>query len=361
MLQSFSGKKSRSFQPVQLNNTAQKYARDGTNFLAFNGLPLKPEVIEYQKADLSQYTAKSADVPLKINNLKDSPVLDNTFNKPGVFMFKYEDVANPVAYGDDYNMDFGGKDPTAIGYFQKPERQLAEYVKRDAKFTDRYNNLKPKQYGGPEKMGGVTMSNINPLIAYKTYGYRENDEWVKDEGYVGALASNLKRKEKSTLQLQNYKKPLFDLPKFEGHNEKATMVMDIDQNHCSGESVLVNGQCIPLNASARYCPEGYKFIQGVGCQRDDHVKPVYSVFTGQANDKLVPFNPKEKQDAVCPMGWEYKNGQCQVIKREFSTGEPEEDESACNYTLGIILGLVVVLGGGAILASAMRKDNKPRI
>ena len=334
MLQSFSGNKSREFRPVQLNNTAKKYERRGTNFLAFGGKPLQDQVIEYQKADLSQYTAKSAEVPLKVNNLKDSPVLDNTLGKPGVFKFKYEDIANPVAYGDDYNMDFGGKDPTAIGYFQKPEREVAEYIKKDMKFTDRYNNLKPKQYGG-EKMGGATMSNINPLMAYKMYGYRESMDWNKDEDYVGALSMNVKKRK----------------------SEKATIVMDIDQQRCSQDSILVNGECVPLNDSARYCSEGYTYVKGNGCQKNHHNSPL----SANLDLKVSKMGEHQQGSAVCPLGWEYKNGQCQVIAKEFSTGAPisEDESSACNYTLGIVLGVIVILGLGGIFAYANKKDNMP--
>lgn len=332
MLQSFSGPKSREFRPVQLNNTAKKYERRGTNFLAFGGQPLKDQVIEYQKADLSQYTAKSAEVPLKVNNLKDSPVLDNTFAKPGVFKFKYDEIANPVAYGDDYNMDFGGKDPTAIGYFQKPEREVAEYIKKDMKFTDRYNNLKPKQYGG-EKMGGVTMSNINPLMAYKLYGYRESMDWNKDEDYVGALSMNVKKRK----------------------TENSTIVMDIDQQTCSQDSIRVNGECVPLNDSARYCSEGYTYVKGSGCQKSHS-----NSLSANVNLGLHKMGENQHGEAVCPLGWEYKDGQCQVIKKEFSTGAPtSESESACNYTLGVVLGVIVILGLGAIFASANKRDNSP--
>lgn len=333
MFQPFSSKASREFKPVQLNNTAQIYDKRGTNFLAFGGPEKKRQVIEYQKADLSQYTAKSAEVPLKINNLKDSPVLDNTFNKRGVFAFKYTDVANPVAYGDDYNIDFGGKDPTAIGFQGKTEREVAEYIKKDMNFTNRYNNLKPKMYGG-EKMGGegqASLSKYNPLKAYSTYGYRQSMDWSKDEDFVAdAMALNVRKK------------------------EKASYVMDIDKNVCSEGSVVVNGECIPLNDSARYCPEGYEYIKGLGCQKKHHKN-----IEARMNDINVNI---EHQKGQCLPGWEFKNGLCQV--KELNTAEPvgtDSDDSKCNYTLGILLGVIVVIGLGAVASKAFQQDNKPRV
>lgn len=331
MFQSFSTQASRDFKPLQLNNTAKVYDRRGINFLAFGGPTLKKETIEYQKADLSQYTAKSAEVPFKVTNLKDSPVLDNTFNKKGVFAFRYTDVANPVAYGDDYNMDFGGKDPTAIGYFGNKEREVADYIKKDMHFTDRYNNLKPRQWG--EKMGGqkdVSLSDFNPLKAYSTYGYRESMDWKKDEDYVGAMAVNVrKKKEKS-------------------------YIMDIDKDTCPSESIVVNGDCVPLNDSARYCPEGFHYIKGHGCQAA-HNKPLSATMETMAK--------VEMQKAVCPMGWEFKDGMCQVAnaKKELSTAEPEKDESACAYTLGILLSVGVVVALAAVFARSYKADNKPRV
>lgn len=317
MLQTFSSKESREFKPVQLNNSARIYDKRGTNFLAFGKPEMKPEVIEYQKADLSEYTAKSAQAPLQIKNLKDMPVLDNTFGKPGVFEFRYGDIANPVAYGDDYNMDFGGKDPTALGFFGKTERQVADYLKRDRDFTDRYNNLKPKMYG--ENMAGAAekpeLSKFDPLKAYSTYGYRESSDWVKKEGFVAnSMAMNLKKK------------------------EKATYVMDIDRNMCPAGSVTVHGFCIPVGYNESYCPEGYRYSETHGCQ------PIVS--------------SGEKQQAECLPGWEFKNGMCKV--KELSTAEPVQEYN-CTYTMGILLGVIIIFGLGAIASKAFQSDNKPRI
>jgi len=180
MFQPFSGKQSRDFKQLQLNNTAKAYRINETNFLAFDGLTPKNEVIEYQKADLSDYTSQSQDIPLQEQKLQDSPILDNNFNKRGVFKFLNEGIGNPVAYGDDYNMDFGGKKPMALGYYSKDKERMevADYLKKDMKYTNRFKNVKPKEYlkqYEPKRAGGIAgIPNINPLMAYRNLQERQD-------------------------------------------------------------------------------------------------------------------------------------------------------------------------------------------
>lgn len=180
MFQPFSGKQSRDFKQLQLNNTAKAYRINETNFLAFDGLTPKNEVIEYQKADLSDYTSQSQDIPLQEQKLQDAPILDNNFNKRGVFKFLNEGIGNPVAYGDDYNMDFGGKKPMSLGYYSKDKERMevADYLKKDMKYMNRFKNVKPKEYlkqYEPRRSDGVAgIPNINPLIAYRNLQERQD-------------------------------------------------------------------------------------------------------------------------------------------------------------------------------------------
>ncbi len=179
MFQPFSGKQSRDFKQLQLNNTAKAYRINETNFLAFDGLTPKNEVIEYQKADLSDYTSQSQDIPMQEQKLKDAPILDNNFNKRGVFKFLNEGIGNPVAYGDDYNMDFGGNKPMALGYYNKDKERMevADYLKKDMKYMNRFKNVKPKEYlkqYEPRRADAIAgIPNINPLMAYRNLQERQ--------------------------------------------------------------------------------------------------------------------------------------------------------------------------------------------
>ena len=297
MFQLYSGPKSRDEIPMKLNNTAKIYDRFGVNFLAFGGEPLANQVIEYQKADMSNYTAKSADVPLDINRVKGGPLLDNTFNKRGVFKFRYEDIANPEAAGVlNYNRDFGGKDPTAIGYRNGvddragAEKQLADFVKRDRDFTKRFDHLMPKRYErmgyGPRKMDSKTYFNeIDPIEAYSNYGYTESMDWTKRSG-----------RENST-------------------------VISMDDRYCPDGSLVVAGQCLEtdMETPTRYCPEGYQYQDGE-CKpqpkntfmlhKPDPAQPSKATFAEEAD----PADPQIKQQPVCPPGWSYGDGTCNVSK-----------------------------------------------
>lgn len=297
MFQLYSGPASRQQKPVKLNNTAKIYDRFGVNFLAFGGEPLKNQVIEYQKADLAGYTAQSADVPLDVNTPRGMPLLDNTFNKRGVFDFRYKDIANPEAAGvSNYNRDFGGKDPTALGYRDPQqdraaaERQLADFVKRDRDFTKQFDHLMPKRYermgAGPRHMDQTAYFNqINPIKAYSEYGYRESMDWNKT-----------------------------------GKRENST-VIEMDDKYCPDGSLVVAGQCLETDheSPTKYCPEGYKYVNGE-CKPDDLKKltlsepgdprPSAATFAERSD----PADPEVNQQPICPPGWTYANGVCNVSK-----------------------------------------------
>lgn len=51
---------------------------------------------------------------LTLNEL--DPNLENTFAKKGVFDYRYEDIANPVASADTPVYDFGGDDKYSTGH-----------------------------------------------------------------------------------------------------------------------------------------------------------------------------------------------------------------------------------------------------
>lgn len=348
MLQLYSTKASRDNPPLQLNNTAKLYQEQGTSFLAFNKPVLKDEAIEYQLADISDFTAKSADVPLKITD--QGAVLDNTFAKKGVFKLRYGDRGHDISEPFAYSTDMGGKAPRALGFGKEKQQgqkvlvekgkfssrfvgkkenaDLAQYVKDTVGLDKRYDNIKSKRY---EHMHGdkdvtydpnksrnasvVTLNNYNPLKAYEDYGYRQSDHWVKaddEEKYLGGMAMNVRKREKS-------------------------YVMDIDAPICSEGSTLVNDQCVPFGRhKAHACPEGWEHQEGLGCVEKQEGK----------SDK-----------PICLPGWYLDDkGMCAV--KELAVAESDKT-STCNAVAAVGGALLVITLIYFIFKAAMQ-DNKPQ-
>lgn len=325
MFQLFSTKKSRDLQPLQLNNTAKLYQEQGTSFLAFNKPVLKEVAVEYQLAD--DYTAKSVDQPLRITDQGNA--LDNTFAKKGVFALRYGDRGKDISDADTYSIDFGGKAPRALGYYENKERMvvekgkwsskfkenadLAQYVKDTVGADKKYDNVKPKMY---ERMSGVVtydqkntkFDGYKPLKAYEDYGYRQSDHWVKNEPFIGGLAMNVRKHEKS-------------------------YVMDIDDEVCAEGSYVVNGRCIPQGRNEPHaCPENWEFRPGYGCV--------------------------EKQEAdkpICMPGW-YLNEKGMCAVKELNVGESETD-SMCQYIIFAVGALLIFALFFFVYKAALKDDE----
>jgi hypothetical protein len=374
MFQLYSGKKSRDFKQAHLNNTAQAYRRNETNFLAFDGLTPKNQVIEYQKADLSDYTSKSQDIPLQEQKLHDAPILDNEFNKKGVFKFKYDGIGNPVAYGDDYNMDMGGEKPMALGYYKNNDRekmQVADYIKKDMHYMDRFKNVKPKEYLKPGHASGLAgkpnispllayknlqerqngssnpsayRSHIDPLKAYELYGYREGTDWTRNKNKQIEKIPNQDRKYDD----ENYIGS-FNIKKRQKEN---SLVISTDAADCAVGSTTVNGTCVPFKSVHSQCNEGYVMQHGYGCI---------------PTNNRATFTPKqvsEKQQGktpICPPGWNLnKEGNCspsKEFKKENSTADDSESSSTCTL-IGIILGVIIIMVLIGVAIRAMMSDNQ---
>ena len=149
------------FVPMKLIPEAKQLRDDEMSFLAFDKPDLKDETIEFQSGHvLRQKIDKSekpyfspTTLPYKqdhteyqkagrgshkptfeqkgdnatysgINHKKMNYVnYDDTFAKTGIFKTRYEDVANPVAEGIDYNMDFGGKNKFKRDFVKNPSKE----------------------------------------------------------------------------------------------------------------------------------------------------------------------------------------------------------------------------------------------
>lgn len=149
---------------VEISNKAKQSDFLGTNFLAFKKYE-QTSLEKFKKAegwehmngsmDLQTFTTKSFDAPIKETHFK----IDDFFDKPGHYKFMYgpakDGLANPVAAGVDYNIDYGGFGPQ----YNQTEKQLAQYIKKDASYDDRFNKLKAKEWSNGERP-----SDINPLF-----------------------------------------------------------------------------------------------------------------------------------------------------------------------------------------------------
>ena len=161
-LQSFDPGNRMDNPPMPLNNQAEVYARNGTNFLAFNAVVPRSNANEYQtgrsreamdaamrnrrifgdaSGSMSENMGGSLDrapeststpvspkklgagtsfdngriAPMAFTLKNVQPNLDDTLARRGIFAFKYKDIANPYAYADQYNFDLGGPDRFKYG------------------------------------------------------------------------------------------------------------------------------------------------------------------------------------------------------------------------------------------------------
>lgn len=265
----------RQLEPLRLNSTAVKYNFDGTDFLAFNKPLSSQPVVEFAHAESPVPYSWEGVWPGKLRVKQTDPMLVNTFAKPGVFNFRYKDVANPIAYGSDFQYDFGSGRPgpgvlaaeramgdTAAMY----DDPMPPPVRRQMIFTE-----KMKAYDGPI---------VNPPDhAYENYGYKETTTWTRN----GADQS-----------------------------VERTRVMGDDSSACGPGESWVDGQCFNGQPAVASCPPGWRYHDDGQCHRDSETASSLAASSstlvleragGAAS--LEDITKKE-----CPPGWAMKNGQC---------------------------------------------------
>lgn len=191
MLQPFDTRGRDNLAPMQLNPQAKALGNQQLDFLAFKNTVLPPKAVEYNRAS----DAKAMSIGQK---------LDTAWG--GKFDMFYKDVANPYAYGVDYNMDFGGKtehNKGVLGMELKKKEKMAAYVKNMVNKDYKYDNFKPP-----------VMKN-----AYDQYGYQE----------LGFKS---------------------------GKNEKLSAIMTRDLDMCPAGNMWVDGYCVPVEKPE--CPYGWE-------------------------------------------------------------------------------------------------------
>lgn len=252
----------RALEPLHLNPTAVRFAQRGTDFLAFNR-PLSSEpAVEFATAQSAPTWPGVWPGGLKVRDT--DPELRHSFAKPGIFGFRYKDIANPVAYASDYNIDFG---PGHKG----PGVVAAERLAADA-WDPKQDPMPPppmRQMIFTEKESGTGGSPLvkPPANAYSTYGYQEVAAW---------------------------------LPRAGASTSEKTVVMNMDPNKCRPGESLVNGFCFASTNARTSCPPGWQYGNDGQCHR------AAERANGAADGAAIEGVTRKE----CPPGWSVRNGQC---------------------------------------------------
>lgn len=268
----------RQLEPLPLNPTAVQLNQRGTNFLAFNRRLSSEPAVEFATGESQAGLAGAGPTwpgvwpgGLKVRDT--DPELRHSFAKPGIFGFRYKDVANPIAYGSDYNIDFGpGKPGPGVVAAER-----ANGIPVDPTMLDPMPPPAPRQMIFTEKSTGMLP---DPANAYATYGYKETAEWLPGANRAA------RRMEK-------------------------TRVMDMDSNQCAPGDSQVNGFCMPSNNARVSCPPGWTYGPDGQCHRNPQV--VHERANGAALEGIT------RKD--CPPGWKMQNGVC-VSGAEHAQADP---------------------------------------
>ena len=208
---------------AHLSNYAKKMRKDQTNFLTFGKSVPHYVSVEYAKA------AEKVDWARQ---------LDDTFAVRGVEEFRYNDVANPFAEGQDpwdmgpgtHHIEHMRADKKFMGMPVKKKEEKAEaakYIRDTVNQTKRYDNVQPIAYDEP----------------YDDYGYKEMG--FKESSMGGALTMFTPRKKK----------------------EKETAAFAHDIKYCPEGSTWVAGECIPFaNNLTPVCPYDFELNKDGRCQ-----------------------------------------------------------------------------------------------
>jgi hypothetical protein len=285
-----------SLEPLRLNPTAVQFAKRGTNFLAFNKPPSVEPAVEFATAQSPSWPGVW---PGKLEVRDTDPELRHSFAKPGIFGFRYRDVANPVAYGSDYNIDFGPGRPG-------PGVVAAERMNGVA--ADVLDPMPPppaRQMIFTEKESAL----LNPPAnAYRTYGYQESATWMMQRDGSRAAVER-------------------------------SRVMDMDPNQCSPGESLVNGFCFQGPRAQPSCPPGWQYNSA------DH-----QCHLSQERANAAAMEGVSKMR--CPPGWVVSGGVCKAKENAVGGG----------YALGMIRKMKAkenAVGGGYALGM-IRKMKKSK-
>jgi hypothetical protein len=278
MIQAFDSPAKDNFKPLHLDNYAQGTRANQTNFLTFNKPTPSYKAVEFASGS----DASGHDWAVE---------LDDTFAKPGVFKFRYEDVANPIAAGHDYNIDMGGKNifklkPGSASVEsmnakknkqfmgmpvkgRKEKAAVADYVLDTVGADHKYDNEKPAQYG-----------------AYKEYGYKEMGISGKKvvENQKGAKSRMMMRDDKSKIERRS------------GSRESATALYQRDVGYCQNGKHWVDGHCVDETwdrKKAPICPYGWEVNADGKCQLEKKMEGMHADVSGRST-----FAPNQDEDAL---------------------------------------------------------------
>lgn len=296
------GGQTRQFEPLRLNSTAVEYNFRGTDFLAFNKPLSSQPVVEFAHGEQHSKMPYSWEGiwPGMLKVRQTDPMLTSTFAKPGVFNFRYKDVANPIAYGSDFQYDFGAGRPgpgvkaaeRLMGDGGNVDDPMPPPARRQMIFTEKYasGTTRASDFdGGHEKpIEDYLLPNVWPKAssivnppehAYDTYGYRETANWKPKSGTSS-------RAEK-------------------------TRVMHDDGNACGPDDMWLNGQCFSAGkAVVASCPPGWRYHDDGQCHRNTETS---LSLPASSSTLVLERNTASLEDITkkrCPPGWGMKNGEC---------------------------------------------------
>lgn len=267
-LQLFDSSATDNFPAVKLSPEAKKLGNEQLSFLAFKDDPIPRKAIEYNRA-------------LDMKAISKGNKLDKDFGEPGVFNMLYKDVANPTAYGVDWNMDYGGTNKFAdksSGISQKehqkvlnmdlPKTHMAKKSERaHASISDRENARKFKEFS--RRSRGSAMTSKSGISKREPYNANGN-KLAKDK-----IRKLLQDHRSELMQVPNMEKAYFDYGyQEEGFKnvktpEKLSAVMMRDLNVCPPGNMWVDGYCVPEHSRAKQdkpvCPWGWELNDQGAC------------------------------------------------------------------------------------------------
>lgn len=189
-MQAFTGRRV-DLPPLNIDRDQNKFS-----FLAFGGPVSSTRATEYMGGTTPTTTTTSQKPLFETNTVGNN--LYDTFAKTGVFNERYKDIANPIAYGVDFNV-------------VKPSSSFSH--------APRYEKLGATGSDRPHYMVYTEKSD-----AYDTLGYQER--W----------------------QQQN-----------KGRRMENSVVSRLDDGECMQGQVMVNNQCFAVGKTGVSCPAGFVF------------------------------------------------------------------------------------------------------
>jgi hypothetical protein len=210
---------------------------------------------------------------------------DGAFARPGAFASRYGNLANPIAYGVDYNVDLSNtacatktatprETATAhstlralravrerLGAFgvdvngpnsggSMPYRTIEDPVPAPPARHMLFTEKNVASGDGPGTFSGAHVAGQQLLKsaadAYQTYGYREEAAWERPGARENA----------------------------ERASAEHTRVTDFDTSLCAPGQEIVNGQCFSSGHSQVTCPPGFALADNGECMRTPTLQPM---------------------------------------------------------------------------------------